>query len=87
MLPAAVSLAPFYGGGIQWLCNQAQRTGLLGHVADFRLRSRAIYLNPFLEFLYWHMNYHVEHHMYAALSAGADCNLAADLQGPNAPKG
>ena len=24
-------------------------------------------LNPFLRFLYWHMNYHIEHHMYAAV--------------------
>jgi rubredoxin len=26
-----------------------------------------MYLNPVLEFLYWHMNFHVEHHMYAAV--------------------
>jgi fatty acid desaturase len=24
-------------------------------------------LNPFVRFLYWHMNYHTEHHMYAAV--------------------
>jgi fatty acid desaturase len=26
-----------------------------------------VILNPFLRFLYWHMNYHTEHHMYAAV--------------------
>ena len=24
-------------------------------------------VNPVLEYLYWHMNYHTEHHMYAAV--------------------
>ena len=24
-------------------------------------------LNPVLEFLYWHMNWHTEHHMYAGV--------------------
>jgi fatty acid desaturase len=36
-------------------------------VPDFRLCCRTILLNPFLQFLYWHMNYHTEHHMYAAV--------------------
>jgi len=26
-----------------------------------------VHLNRFARFLYWHMNYHVEHHMYAAV--------------------
>ena len=24
-------------------------------------------LSPFVRFLYWHMNYHIEHHMYAGV--------------------
>ncbi len=28
---------------------------------------RTIRLNPFVEFLYFHMNYHTEHHMYASV--------------------
>jgi fatty acid desaturase len=28
---------------------------------------RTFYLNPVLQFLYWHMNYHTEHHMYAGV--------------------
>ncbi len=67
MLPVVISLAPFYGRAIQWLCNESQHTGLPGNVADFRLCSRTIYLNPVLQFLYWHMNYHTEHHFYAAV--------------------
>lgn len=28
---------------------------------------RTFTLNPVVRFLYWHMNYHTEHHMYAAV--------------------
>ena len=34
---------------------------------DFRLSCRTNYLNPVLRFLYWNMNYHIEHHTYAAV--------------------
>ena len=37
------------------------------NVPDFRFNSRSIRLNPFFEFLYWRMNYHAEHHMYAGV--------------------
>ena len=67
MLPVLVTLAPSYGGGIHFLCNSAQHVGLRDNVTDFRLCCRTIYLHPILQFLYWHMNYHTEHHMYAAV--------------------
>lgn len=67
MLPVIVTFAPFYGGAIQWLCNESQHTGLPGQVPDFRLSSRTIYLNPFLQFLYFHMNYHTEHHLFTVV--------------------
>ncbi len=67
MIPVLVTLAPFYGGALQFLCNEAQHTGLPDHVNDFRINSRTILLNPLLGFLYWHMNFHIEHHMYAAV--------------------
>ena len=75
MLPVVVSLAPFYGRAIQWLCNEAQHTALPGNVADYRLCSRTIYLNPVLQFLYWHMNFHTDHHLYA----GVPCYRLARL--------
>ncbi len=77
MLPVVVTLAPFYGRGIQWLCNESQHMGLPGNVADFRLCSRTIYLNPVLQFMYWHMNYHTDHHIYAAVP----CYRLASLHG------
>jgi fatty acid desaturase len=67
LIPVLVTLAPFYGGGLQWLCNNTQHIGLQDNVPDFRLCTRTIYLNPFVRFLYWQMNYHIEHHMYAAV--------------------
>jgi len=67
MIPILVTLAPFYGGGFQYLLNEAQHIGLSDHVSDYRLNTRTILLNPVVQFLYWHMNYHIEHHMYAAI--------------------
>lgn len=67
IIPIIVTLAPFYGAGFQYLFNEAQHVGLSDHVSDYRLNTRTILLNPFLRFIYWHMNYHIEHHMYAAV--------------------
>ena len=67
LIPILITLAPFYGGGLQFLCNNTQHVGLQDEVPDFRLCCRTILLNPFVRFLYWHMNYHTEHHMYAAV--------------------
>ena len=67
LLPVVITFAPFYGGGLHYLCNASQHVGLQDNVPDYRLCCRTITLNPFFEFLYWHMNYHTEHHMYAAV--------------------
>ena len=67
MIPIIVTLAPFYAQGFQYLFNEAQHIGLSDNVGDYRLNTRTIIINPFLQFIYWHMNYHIEHHMYAAV--------------------
>jgi fatty acid desaturase len=67
LVPVLVTLAPFYGGWLLYLCNNTQHVGLQDNVSDFRLCCRTTILNPFVRFLYWHMNYHTEHHMYAAV--------------------
>merc|ERR1712176_668642 len=36
-------------------------------VPDFRISTRSLTLDPISEFLYWHMNWHIEHHMFAAV--------------------
>lgn len=67
LLPVLVTFGAFYGHLLQSLCNNVQHIGLMDKVLDFRLCCRTIYLNPVVRFLYWHMNYHTEHHMYAAV--------------------
>jgi fatty acid desaturase len=67
ILPILVSFTALYGRWLFWLCNNTQHIGLQDDVSDFRLCCRTFLLNPVVQFLYWHMNYHVEHHMYAAV--------------------
>jgi len=67
MIPVLTTLAPLYGTWLRFLCNDTQHVGLQDNTPDFRLCCRTIYLNPLLRFLYWHMNYHIEHHMYAGI--------------------
>ena len=44
-----------------------QHCGLRDNVSDFRKSTRSMTLNPLAEFLYWQMNWHTEHHMYAGV--------------------
>ena len=67
LLPVVISFCSCYGSGVYILCNASQHIGLTDKVDDFRLNSRTIILNPIVRFLYWHMNFHIEHHMYAAV--------------------
>ena len=67
LVPVLITLAPAYGGWLLYLCNTTQHVGLTDNVPDFRLCCRTITLNPLVRFLYWHMNFHIEHHMYAAV--------------------
>ena len=67
MLPLLLSCGQTYGSWLFFLCNNTQHIGLQDNVPDFRLCCRTFTLNPVVQFLYWHMNYHIEHHMYAAV--------------------
>jgi fatty acid desaturase len=89
MIPILVTLAPFYAGGFQYLFNEAQHIGLSDNVTDYRLNTRTIIVNPVLRFLYWHMNYHIEHHMYAAVPCYNLSRLHSLIQHdlPHCPQG
>ena len=58
------------GGPRIYGCWHMVMTGLLQHgglaedVLDHRLNSRTVYMNPVTRWLYWNMNYHIEHHMF-----------------------
>lgn len=64
MLPLLTTLGKCYGGWLFLGCNNTQHSGVQANVPDYRLSSRSFTLNPLLRILYWHMNFHIEHHMY-----------------------
>jgi len=49
-----------------------QHNGLASSVPDWRLICHTVTVNPVVRYLYWNMNFHTEHHMYAAVPF---CNL------------
>jgi fatty acid desaturase len=65
ILPAVViGLPRLYGAWHHLWTGLAQHGGLAEDVLDHRLNSRTVYMNPISRFIYWNMNYHVEHHMF-----------------------
>ncbi|RBW62110.1 fatty acid desaturase family protein [Ruegeria sp. A3M17] len=81
------------GGPRVYGCWHFVMTGLLQHgglaenVLDHRLNSRTLYMNPISRWVYWNMNYHIEHHMfpmvpYYSLPALHDL-IKDDLPPPN----
>ncbi len=66
MLPVLITFAPFIANWLRYFVGVPMHTGLKDNVSDFRLCVRTITLDPFTQFIYWRMNWHLEHHMYAA---------------------
>jgi fatty acid desaturase len=66
------AIIPFLiiGGPRIYGCWHFILTGLLQHgglaedVLDHRLNSRTLFINPVSRWIYWNMNYHIEHHMF-----------------------
>jgi fatty acid desaturase len=57
----------FYCGWLTGFCGTPQHIGLSSNVPDFRLCCRTYTCNWFPGFLYWNMQYHIEHHMFPAV--------------------
>ena len=49
------------------LCNYPQHIGLSPNTPDFRLCCRTYTCSPLIAFLYWNMQYHIEHHMFPSV--------------------
>jgi fatty acid desaturase len=87
ILPAMfIGLPRLYGAWHHVMTGLTQHSGLAEDVTDHRLNTRTCYMNPISRFVYWNMNYHVEHHMfpmvpYHALPALHE-ELKADLPAP-----
>lgn len=67
VLPLIFSIAPFIANWLSYFVGLPQHCGLQENVPDFRKSVRSMKLNPLFEFLYWRMNWHTEHHMYAGV--------------------
>ena len=59
-----IGLPRLYGCWHMILTGLIQHGGLAEDVTDHRLNSRTCYMNPISRWIYWNMNYHVEHHMF-----------------------
>jgi fatty acid desaturase len=57
----------FWGTAPAWLVTYTQHAGLPSDVPDFRLCCRSVNSPAWLRFLHWQMDYHIEHHMFAAV--------------------
>jgi fatty acid desaturase len=53
-----------YGTFMHMVYGLTQHAGLSENVLDHRLNSRTVKMSRINRFLYWNMNYHVEHHMF-----------------------
>jgi len=67
VLPLIVTLGSFTANIVGYSVGIAQHSGMQTGNPDFRKVARSMRLGPVLAFLYWRMNWHCEHHMYAAV--------------------
>ena len=80
-----IGLPQFYGSWLMVTYGLTQHAGLAEDVLDHRLNCRTVYMNPVFRFLYWNMNYHVEHHMYPLVPYHALPALHAELKADMPP--
>jgi len=59
-----IGLPNIYGAWLMPIYGYTQHAGLAENVLDHRLNCRTIKMNLINRFLYWNMNYHLEHHMF-----------------------
>ena len=67
VLPLIITLPSYIANWLSYACGLTQHCGLVESTTDFRKSCRSLKLPKFVEFLYWHMNWHTEHHMYAGI--------------------
>ena len=67
LLPVFITLSRFLMNWWRLFVFLPMHCGLRDNVADFRKCTRSIWLDPVSSFMYWRMNWHLEHHMYAGV--------------------
>ena len=74
-----ISLSPFIANWGGYALGMTQHTGLKENDLDFRKCTRSVKVNPLAEFLYWRMNWHTEHHMFAGIPCYNLRKLAGEI--------
>lgn len=65
LLPLVLVGGPrIYGCFMHVVYGLTQHSGLGENVIDHRLNTRTVLMGPVNRFLYWNMNFHIEHHMF-----------------------
>jgi fatty acid desaturase len=80
-----IGLPSMYGAWHMFMTGLTQHIGLAEDVLDHRLNSRTVYINPFSRFVYWNMNYHIEHHMFPMVPYHRLPEVHAEIKGDCPP--
>ena len=80
VLPLIFSVSVFIANWLSYFLGMTQHCGLREDTADFRKNTRSVRLNPLFTFLYWRMNWHIEHHMYAGVPCYHLATLHEEIQ-------
>ncbi len=67
ILIAIVNFPSFFATWLSHGCGMLQHKGLPSNIRDWRKSCYTFIPFPVIRFLYWNMNYHIEHHSYAAV--------------------
>jgi fatty acid desaturase len=67
ILIVVVTFGSFFVTFLSRGCGIQQHLGLRPGVPDWRISCHTVIFGPLMSYLYWRMNYHIEHHMYAAV--------------------
>ncbi len=82
-----IGLPRLYGAWHHMLTGVLQHAALADNVLDHRMNTRTVYINPISRFIYWNMNYHIEHHMFPMVPfhklPALHAEIAHDLPAPN----
>jgi Na+-transporting NADH:ubiquinone oxidoreductase subunit F len=80
-----VGMTNFFGTWLLVTYGYTQHAGLAENVLDHRLNCRTVYMCWIHRYLYWNMNYHVEHHMFPLVPYHALQRLHAAVKEDCAP--
>ncbi len=81
ILPIIYIILPTYYGKPLWFAvNVTQHLGAAINKKDHRLSTYSLKINPILSFLYWKMEYHLEHHLFPMVPSYNLSNLQNEIK-------